>query len=211
MLRAEPWTIRAALAWVRVVHRRLPRRQGGRWALRLDRDGETVGGLIVAEAPHAYGPAALAVVRCAVVEGIPNGCSLLYGAASRAARAMGASDLVTWTDADEPGTSLRAAGWRYLGETSGTGGRQLALVPTPKRRWAAPWSETDLLRRFAAACGGDDDPAEWMAAVLREPEYWGAEFAHAYDRLGGILELDDEVRRLRAALARAKAEMMTEV
>jgi hypothetical protein len=44
--------------------------------------------------------------------GYPNTCSLLLGAAWRAARAMGYRRMITYTRADEPGTSLRAGGWQ---------------------------------------------------------------------------------------------------
>ena len=102
----------------------------------------------------------LCVLRVAVLEGdqAPNGnkgaCSILYGACARAARAMGASDLITYTGADESGTSLRAAGWVDGGITNNDAEwshdgrpRTAALFPVPKRRWLAPWS--DLARRAA--------------------------------------------------------------
>lgn len=47
-----------------------------------------------------------------VTDGTPNACSALYGAAARAARAMGYVRIFTYTRVDEPGTSLRAAGWK---------------------------------------------------------------------------------------------------
>jgi hypothetical protein len=52
----------------------------------------------------------LEVNRC-VTDGTPNACSLLYGAAARAAKALGYSRIWTYTRADEEGASLRAAGW----------------------------------------------------------------------------------------------------
>jgi hypothetical protein len=52
-------------------------------------------------------------------DGCPNACSALYAAAWRAARALGYRKLITYTLATEPGTSLRAAGWRTVGETPG--------------------------------------------------------------------------------------------
>lgn len=59
------------------------------------------------------------VTRLAVVDGQPNACSLLYGAAWRACRALGYRRLITYTLSTEPGTSLRAAGWRVVGEVRG--------------------------------------------------------------------------------------------
>ncbi|HMJ03091.1 MAG TPA: XF1762 family protein, partial [Conexibacter sp.] len=45
-----------------------------------------------------------------------NACSFLYGACWRAARALGYRRLVTYTRADEGGASLRASGFRVVGE-----------------------------------------------------------------------------------------------
>lgn len=47
-----------------------------------------------------------------------NACSFLYGASWRAARALGYRKLVTYTLAAESGASLRAAGWRVVGEVA---------------------------------------------------------------------------------------------
>jgi len=47
-------------------------------------------------------------------DGQPNGCSMLYGAARRAALAKGYRRGLTYILASESGASLRAAGWRFL-------------------------------------------------------------------------------------------------
>jgi hypothetical protein len=60
----------------------------------------------------------LEVTRVAT-DGCPNACSALYGAAWRAVRAMGYRRLGTYTLALEPGTSLRAAGWRVVHHVPG--------------------------------------------------------------------------------------------
>lgn len=52
-------------------------------------------------------------------DGTRNACSMLYGACWRAARALGWRRLVTYTLPSEGGASLRAAGWRLLGEAGG--------------------------------------------------------------------------------------------
>ena len=56
------------------------------------------------------------VVRCCT-DGERNACSKLYAAAWRAARALGYTCLLTYTDPSEGGASLRAAGFRILGKT----------------------------------------------------------------------------------------------
>jgi len=45
-------------------------------------------------------------------DGTPNACSMLYGAARKAARAMGHDPIYTYTLPDEGGASLKAAGFR---------------------------------------------------------------------------------------------------
>ncbi|WP_449479049.1 XF1762 family protein [Streptomyces abikoensis] len=49
-----------------------------------------------------------------VTDGTRNANSLLYGAAWRAARALGYTRLITYTQKGESGASLRAANWRVL-------------------------------------------------------------------------------------------------
>ena len=48
-----------------------------------------------------------------VTDGSDNACSALYGASRRVAKAMGYAKLITYILEDEPGTSLRAAGWAF--------------------------------------------------------------------------------------------------
>ena len=46
-------------------------------------------------------------------------CSMLYGAARRAAKALGYSKIITYTRADESGVSLKGAGWVAVAEVDG--------------------------------------------------------------------------------------------
>lgn len=59
------------------------------------------------------------VTRLCVLQEEPNACSFLYGKAARAALAMGFRRIGTYTLKSEPGTSLKAAGWTLIGETTG--------------------------------------------------------------------------------------------
>lgn len=156
-LYTRPWTIKAALPFVLQTHRRLKEVQGAMWAVSLRRDGKVVGVALVGHAARLLMEdySTLSVLRVAVIEGHFNGCSMLYGACSRAARAMGADNLVTYTHGDELGASLRAANWVDGGMTRGgehdRDGRQreLAIDANPKRRWWAPWSKRALAREAA--------------------------------------------------------------
>jgi hypothetical protein len=62
---------------------------------------------------------ATAEVTRLCTDGTKNACSFLYGAAARAAFALGFQRIGTYILASEPGTSLTAAGWRLIGETGG--------------------------------------------------------------------------------------------
>ena len=52
-------------------------------------------------------------------DGTKNACSFLYGKAARAAFALGYRRIGTYTLPDEGGASLRAAGWKLIGERGG--------------------------------------------------------------------------------------------
>jgi hypothetical protein len=47
-------------------------------------------------------------------DGTRNACSMLYGACSRAAFALGYRRVITYTQIDESGSSLRGAGWKVI-------------------------------------------------------------------------------------------------
>jgi hypothetical protein len=51
-------------------------------------------------------------IRRLVTDGTKNACSMLYGAAWRAAQALGYEGMVTYTLTSEGGKSLRASNWR---------------------------------------------------------------------------------------------------
>lgn len=55
-------------------------------------------------------------VRRTATDGTKNANSMLYGASWRATKALGYGRLITYTQADESGASLRAAGWRVVAE-----------------------------------------------------------------------------------------------
>lgn len=61
----------------------------------------------------------LEVNRCCT-DGTKNACSMLYGAAWRAAKALGYKHIITYTRESENGASLRASGWTFDGQAGGT-------------------------------------------------------------------------------------------
>ena len=61
----------------------------------------------------------LEVNRCCT-DGTRNACSMLYGAAQRAAKALGYKRLITYTLESENGSSLKASNWICDGPAGGT-------------------------------------------------------------------------------------------
>ena len=68
-------------------------------------------------------------------DGCPNACSCLYGAAWRAAKALGYGRLITYILESESGTTLKASGWKLIGKR---GGELEYAVSTSRRQAPAP-------------------------------------------------------------------------
>lgn len=79
-------------------------------------------------------------------DGTKNACSFLYGAAARAAFALGYTRIGTYILASEPGVSLTAAGWRLIGSTPG----RSWSVPSRPRVDTHPLQERFLFEREAS-------------------------------------------------------------
>jgi hypothetical protein len=103
--------------------------------------GETLVGVVIVGRPVARrrdDGLTLEVTRLCT-DGAKNACSFLYGAAARAAFALGYRRIGTYIRADEPGVTLTAAGWRLIASTPG----QSWSVPSRPRR-----DKTDLIPRL---------------------------------------------------------------
>lgn len=122
-----PVTRDDALAFIEQVHRHHGRPVGYRFAVGVAAGDELVGvalaGRPVARALDDH--RTIEVTRVAT-DGTPNACSMLYGACWRAARALGYTHGVTYTQHGESGASLRAAGWL------------LTATLAPRPGWSAP-------------------------------------------------------------------------
>lgn len=163
-------TVKGALKWCREVHRRLPGLQGGMWCIQGKRDGARVGVAIVGRptARMLDNGERLQVLRVASTEGDVSVSghkglnSMLYAACARAAFAMGATDLWTYIHDDEPGTSLKGAGW-IEDPTPAKGGewsrpsrlRGKTVESGKKIRWFAPWSQMAQPIIEARKAGGE--------------------------------------------------------
>lgn len=114
-----PITLREACDFVNEHHRHNVAPQGHKFSIGLTESGKLIGVVIVGRpiARRQDDGKTAEVTRCCVVEGKPNANSVLYGAAWRAARAMGYDRIITYTLPSESGASLRAVGFKKIGRT----------------------------------------------------------------------------------------------
>lgn len=149
----SPITVAAALRYVAEHHRHLPRLQGGLFAVAANDGVQTVGVAIAGNPPRVWQGTGRLIISRVATEGGENTCSLLLGAICRAAKALGYREAWTYTLPEEPGVSLRAAGFQDMGLTRGgehdrpSRCRAPAVRADPKRRWmrqlaATPTPET---------------------------------------------------------------------
>lgn len=119
-LTVVPVTLREACAFVEVHHRHHQPPRGCLFCIAAA-DGDRIVGVAIVGRPVARmaDDGFTAEVTRVATDGARNACSLLYGAAWRAARAIGYRRLITYTLPEEGGASLRGAGFRLLGEAGG--------------------------------------------------------------------------------------------
>ena len=137
-----PMTLKEANAFVEQHHRHHKPVVGHKFSIGCT-DGKEIVGVAIVGRPvsrHLDDGWTLEVNRLCT-DGTHNACSMLYAAAWRAARAMGYKRLVTYILDSESGTSLKASGWKCVGQAGGlrwTGKRrpEVDLYPAQmKIRW----------------------------------------------------------------------------
>ena len=115
-----PVSLRDASSFVEQHHRHHRPPQGGLFAVGCAQDDAVVGVAIVGRpVSRVLQDGWTAEVTRLCTTGERNACSMLYAAAWRAARALGYRRLITYTLPEEGGASLRAAGWKLIGEAGG--------------------------------------------------------------------------------------------
>ena len=120
MLKLIPVPLAQANAFVAEHHRHHKPVRGYKFSLGCMQNGVLVGVAIVGRPVSRYldNGKTLEVNRlCSTGE--KNVCSFLYGAAARAAKALGYEKIITYTLDTESGVSLRAAGWSCAGLAGG--------------------------------------------------------------------------------------------
>ncbi len=115
-----PLTLAEANAVVSAHHRHHRPVQGHKFSLGATLDGQLVGVVIVGRPVSRMRDDGMTLeVTRLCTTGQKNACSFLYGAAARATFALGYVRLGTYTLPEEGGTSLRATGWKLIGERGG--------------------------------------------------------------------------------------------
>lgn len=119
LLELQPITLEEAKVFVNKHHRHNIAPVGHKYSIGLNDGNKVIGVAIVGRPIARYNDDGLTleVLRVCVLEGYKDACSKLYAAAWRVAKNLGYKKLITYTLKSEPGTSLKAAGWKVIGET----------------------------------------------------------------------------------------------
>lgn len=146
---AAPIEFKDAAAFVRQHHRHHTPPLSHKFSIAAAKDGEIVGVVIVGRPVARYRDdgTTLEVTRLCVLDGHPNACSFLYGAAARAGFALGYRRIGTYILKREPGTSLVAAGWNLIAEIKGRSWD----TPTRRRTDKHPTEDKLLFEKDQAA------------------------------------------------------------
>ena len=123
-LRIVPIRFRDACEFVQMWHRHHPPPRGHVFSIGVADDDDVLRGVAMIGRPVArhYDNGTTLEVNRTATDGTKNANSCLYGASWRATKALGYSRLITYTQIGETGASLRASGWRIIGERQARGG-----------------------------------------------------------------------------------------
>lgn len=115
-----PITLAEANAFVEKYHRHHGKTAGHKFSIAVAEKERIVGVAIIGRPVSRYMDDGWTLeVNRLCTDGTKNACSMLYAAAWRAARAMGYKRMITYILESEAGTSLKAAGWRCVGQAGG--------------------------------------------------------------------------------------------
>lgn len=152
-MRLVPITQKAARNFITAVHRHHKAPVGALFQIAC-MEGSQIFGVIIVGRPVARAlqdGSTCEVIRLATTGSKKNVCSFLYGAAWRAAKAIGYTRIITYILNSETGASLRAVGWNCEGSAGGgewsvpSRPRQLGLYPTCKKvRYSQEYNHTPL-------------------------------------------------------------------
>lgn len=109
-----------AFAFIEQYHRHHKKPVGSVFQIAVS-DGDKIVGVAIVGRPNSrvtQDGFTLEVTRLCT-DGTRNACSMLYSACWRVTRELGYRKLITYILNTEPGTSLKAAGWKLVGERGG--------------------------------------------------------------------------------------------
>lgn len=114
-LKVVPLSLAKANEIVLSLHRHHKKKQIHIFSLGLqDEDGVFHGCAIISKpCARAWNDKHYAEVSRLATDGTYNACSMLYSAAARASKEMGYERIQSYILETEPGTSLKASGWKY--------------------------------------------------------------------------------------------------
>lgn len=121
-LSIRPILLPAANAFVSAHHRHHKPLKIHKFSIAVLDENARIRGVAILGRPVArlYDDGLTIEVLRVATDGCANACSALYGASRRICKEFGYTRLITYTLMSEPGTSLRAAGWRL--DATGIGG-----------------------------------------------------------------------------------------
>ena len=115
-----PLSLEEANAFVALHHRHHKPVVGHKFSLGAVKDDHIVGVAIIGRPVSRIRDDGLTLeVTRLCTDQTRNACSFLYGASAKAAFALGYQRIGTYILHEEGGASLRAAGWRLIGERGG--------------------------------------------------------------------------------------------
>jgi hypothetical protein len=109
-----------AFAFIEKFHRHHKKPVGSTFQIAVSDEEKIVGVAVVGRpvARNLQDGFTLEVTRLCS-DGTKNVCSMLYSACWRVTKNLGYRKLITYILSEEPGTSLKASGWRLIGERGG--------------------------------------------------------------------------------------------
>lgn len=115
-LTVRPISFRLAAAFVALLHRHNKPPRGCKFCICVRDESGAVRGVAMCGRPvaRAFDDGATLEINRTCTDGCENANSCLIGASRRVAAAMGYQRVITYTQADESGASMRAAGFRLV-------------------------------------------------------------------------------------------------
>lgn len=161
-LDVAPIALRHARAFVMAHHRHSRFTQVG-WLFGVQLvHGDTTVAVALAGRPVARAledGRTVEILRVCVAGNWENACSRLYGALCRAATALGYLRAVSYTIEGEPGTSLRAAGFRPVADVDGA------------RSWDTPSRRRESTNLFGEVLRSEIPRTRWERSLRKDPRH----------------------------------------